>query len=150
MRMPLRGPEGKDQEGRLNTTRPILTAGTQVSDPDRLRYVPSAYKKVAGELESQFNQLMLEQMGKTVDRTEEESTAESYYEALLTAERAKAMSAGEKGLGIKKMVLDQIYPKRLRNETNFMAQEGTRVPTVEISRAPKIKIYAQGGQHEQH
>jgi Rod binding domain-containing protein len=119
-----------------------------VQDSENLKYVPSAYKKVAGDLESQFNEFMLEQMSRTVDHNEEASTAESYYDNLLTSERAKTMSSSDKGIGLKKIILDQIYPQRIRNEANLRAQEQAQEARASLPQRNKIKIYAQGGRNE--
>ncbi len=140
-----------DQEGHLEIkSLPIKAQDKSVRDTDNFKYIPEAYKKVAGDLETQFNELMLQQMNQTIDRAEDPSTAEAYYDGLANSERAKAMSASDKGVGLKKMILDQIYPQRLRNETNYMAVAQAEAARAEAARGTKIKIYAQGGQNEQH
>ena len=88
---------------------------------DRLEYVPDEYKKVAKGMETQFLEFMIGQMKKTVDHAEEPSSARNYYESLVTHERAKTMSERNDGKGIKKLILDQIYPRKFRNKHAFQA-----------------------------
>jgi len=93
-----------------------------IRNTNSTRYVPEEYKKVAKDLESQFSELMLNEMNKTAEPAEEASTAENIYSELLTTERSKALSENKGGLGLQNMILDQIYPKRLRNEITYEAQ----------------------------
>lgn len=86
------------------------------------RFIPQDYKKVAQGMEQQFAEYMLSQMNNTIDKSENETqdSANSYYENMQTAERAKAMVENKgTGLGVQKIILDQIYPQRLRTETNY-------------------------------
>jgi Rod binding domain-containing protein len=85
---------------------------------DGRQYIPQQFKEVAASMEQQFAEMMLEQMSRTVD---EEAPAEGgggamdYYKSLQKSERAKSM-ASQNNLGLQEMILDQIYPKRMRNE----------------------------------
>ncbi len=89
---------------------------------DTTKYIPEPYKKVAKGMEAQFAQFMLEQMQKTIHKSTPESSAEKYYRSLLTQERAdKLVSKG--GLGIQEMILNQIYPQRLRNKITYEAYQ---------------------------
>jgi Rod binding domain-containing protein len=83
------------------------------------KYIPSAFKKVAEGMEKQFLEYVLNKMKKTVPTNGQNSTEKSFYESLLTSRQAKAMSHGDDGVGIKKVILDQIYPQRLRNKITF-------------------------------
>lgn len=130
-------------------TTPKIEQATTPNRPENkgnYHLIPKAYKKVAGDLEGQFAELMLEQMDKTIDRSDELSTANNYYSSLQRSEHAKAMSSSDKGTGIKQMILDQIYPSRLRTEQNLAAYENFN-----NSRNKNLKAnhpYAQGGQNE--
>jgi Rod binding domain-containing protein len=99
------------------------TNSNPIRNTDSTRFVPDEFKKVARELESQFSELMLTEMNKTADPAEEVSSAENIYSELLTTERAKTLSENKGGLGLQNMILDQIYPKRLRNEITYEAYE---------------------------
>jgi hypothetical protein len=55
-------------------------------------------------------------MNKTVDANEtDDSAGMDYYKGLQTTEQAKIMSQ-KNNLGLQDLILDQVYPKRLRNE----------------------------------
>lgn len=83
---------------------------------DDRQFIPKQYKEVAESMEQQFAEYMLQQMNKTVSEEESESAGGmDYYKSLQTSERAKAM-AQQNNLGLQEMILDQIYPKRMRNE----------------------------------
>ena len=84
-----------------------------------LEYVPRPYKDIAGGYETQFLKLMIDQMKKTVPENEQESTASEFYDDLLSGERAKIMAKQNEGMGLQELILDQIYPKRLRNEITY-------------------------------
>ena len=58
-------------------------------------------------------------MNKTVNKAESDSSASDYYKSLLDHERSKIMSKNQNGQGLQKLILDQIYPKRLRNELTY-------------------------------
>jgi Rod binding domain-containing protein len=67
-------------------------------------------------MEQQFAEFMLTQMNKAVGENDaEDSNGMDYYKSLQTSERAKAMSK-QNNLGLQNVILDQIYPKRMRNE----------------------------------
>ena len=73
-------------------------------------------------MESQFAKLMLDQMNNTVDRSEgENDSATNIYRDLLTNEQADLLSKNNDSLGLKDIVLDQIYPKKFRNQANLNA-----------------------------
>ena len=99
-----------------------LSNSNAVRNTDSTRYVPDEFKNVAKDLESQFAELMLKEMNKAAEPSQEASTAENIYNELLTTERSKALSENKGGLGLQNMILDQIYPKRLRNEITYEAQ----------------------------
>lgn len=81
--------------------------------------IPDRFKDIAGSMEQQFAELMLEEMKKTVNKEEPETNAETYYNSLLQQEYAKNLTNGDDGMGLKKMILNQIYPQHLRNEINY-------------------------------
>lgn len=92
-----------------------LNQGKPVDDR---KYIPQQFKEVAASMEQQFAEMMIEQMNRTVDSASEEEgggMAMDYYKSLQKSERAKAMTA-QNELGLQNMILDQIYPKRMRNE----------------------------------
>lgn len=82
---------------------------------DDRKYIPKQFKEVAESMESQFAETMLKQMNQTIDETPGEDSGMDYYKSLQTSERAKMMSK-QNNLGLQNVILDQIYPKRLRNE----------------------------------
>ena len=90
-------------------------------------FVPDKFKEVAGSMEQQFSEMMLQEMHKTIDRTEPENNAETFDKSLQTQEYAKSLSNGDDGTGLKKMILDQIYPQHMRNEINFRRFQGQQL-----------------------
>ena len=82
---------------------------------DDRRFIPEQYQKVAENMEQQFAEYMLQEMNKTVERTEEDSAGMDFYRSLQTTDQAKNM-AKQDLIGLQNVILDQIYPKRLRNE----------------------------------
>lgn len=82
---------------------------------DDRKYIPKQFQEVAESMESQFAEAMLKQMNQTIDETPGEDSGMDFYKSLQTSERAKMMSK-QNNLGLQNIILDQIYPKRLRNE----------------------------------
>lgn len=106
---------------------------------DDSRFIPEPYKKVASGMEQEFARFMIEQMERTVTKENPDSQASAYYKSVVNQERAEAMSETGSGLGLKKMILDQIYPKHLRNQLaldNFNAQMNAQ-----NLQKQKIKMY---------
>lgn len=90
---------------------------------DDRQYIPKQYKEVAASMEQQFAEMMLDQMSKTVDESESEGgMGMDYYKSLQKSERAKTMTS-QNNLGLQDMILNQIYPKRLRNEMGLRQYE---------------------------
>ncbi len=100
---------------------PQITMKTNGSQRTDDRFIPEDHKNVARGMEQQFAEYMIQQMNNTVDKADNENqdSASTYYENMMTTERAKMMSNSGSGLGVQKIVLDQIYPQRLRTEMNY-------------------------------
>ena len=98
-------------------TQPKQRAVDNSPKIDDREYIPKDYKKVAAGMEQQFAEMMLDQMNKTIDEAnpEQGGMGMDYYKSLQKTERAKAMTA-QNSLGLQDVILDQIYPKRMRNE----------------------------------
>lgn len=80
-----------------------------------LKYVPKKYKEFARGMEKQFAQFMVEQMNKT-SGAKEGGTGEQYYKSLLVSERSDMLTKKDGGLGLQKLILNQIYPNHKRNK----------------------------------
>ena len=89
---------------------------------DKYRNVPKDYLKVAQGMETQFTNHLLGEMRKTVQPTNPESQAQKIYKSMLDDERAKMMSESNTGLGVKDMVLDQIYPNWRKSNPQHAVQ----------------------------
>lgn len=100
---------------------PQITMKTNGSQRTDDRFIPEDHKNVARGMEQQFAEYMIQQMNNTVDKADNENqdSASTYYENMMTTERAKMMSNSGTGLGVQKIVLNQIYPERLRTEMNY-------------------------------
>lgn len=86
----------------------IPTFKMQKHDPDKYKNVPKEYLEVAEGMESQFTNHLINEMRKSTKAPS--GPAESIYRSMLDAERAKLMSQTNTGLGIKDVVLKEIYP----------------------------------------
>lgn len=86
---------------------PKVLAGRTKQDYEK---IPKPYRDVAEGMETQFTQNLLQEMQKSINRNEPLSSAEQFYDSMLTAERAKAVTQSG-GTGVKELILDQIYPQ---------------------------------------
>lgn len=87
---------------------------------DDTKYIPEEYKNVAKGMESQFVELMLKQMEQTTTLGEEDNdTASGIYKNWLNTERSKIMTNSKNKLGIQDLILDEIYPKKFRNQMSY-------------------------------
>lgn len=94
---------------------------TKKAAEDQKKYIPKKYKEFAQGMEQQFAKYMVEQMNKNSGSTQEMNTASSYYKDLLTTEHTKALTKTGNGLGIQDLILDDVYPKKFRNEAAYNA-----------------------------
>lgn len=96
---------------------------------DDYKFIPKAYKDVASGMEKQFAEFMITQMNNSIG-SEETNSGAKYYKSLLNSERADVMATKDQGLGLQKVILDQIYPQRMRSEIaykQFLAAQDARV-----------------------
>lgn len=96
-----------------NIHRPNITQ-------DKYKNVPKAYMDVAEGMEAQFTNHLLTQMRKTAPSVNPESQATKVYKSLLDSERSDMMAKTSSGIGVKDLVLDQIYPTHMRQENNSL------------------------------
>lgn len=94
-------------------------SGARIHNPNNLKHdkhagIPKPYMDIAEGMEAQFINHMLTELEKTVRKEKPDSQAEAYYKSLLNNERADIMAKTENGIGLKDMILDQIYPKYMR------------------------------------
>jgi len=82
---------------------------------DEFQNIPKPFKDAARGIEQQFVEVMVQQMHKTTGAPEDSNTATNYYNDLLYKEESSRMTEHKNGLGIQKLILDQIYPKKFRN-----------------------------------
>ena len=97
-----------------------LDQANSVRQNDKFKNVPKPYMNFVEGMERQFTNHLLKEMRKTVHPTEPETQAEKYYKSIMDDERAKLMAESDTGLGIKEVILDQIYPQY--KETPHMKQ----------------------------
>jgi len=112
---------------------PASTVKATQTPRDRLQvkdrhFIPEPYKKVAEGMEKQFAQYMLEQMDNSIDRSESPSSSMEYYDSVMRDERSQMMAQNNE-LGLQKVILDQIYPERLRNQFAYQRYLSSR-PTI--------------------
>ena len=88
--------------------------------PENLHLIPEKYRDFARNYEKQFAEYMVDQMDKTVTHSDT-STAGNYYRSLINKEMAGQMAKHNNGLGLQNMILDQVYPRRFRNEITYNA-----------------------------
>ena len=109
-------------------------------DSDDHKYIPKPFKDVAKGMESQFAEYMLQQMRKTVDKNEPESSATKYYNSIIDSEHAKTLTNKDGGLGIQDLILNQIYPKRFRNPVAYRQYEIQQERQREFLRNQHVKM----------
>lgn len=73
------------------------------------------YEEIAEGMETSFTAHMLREMRKTIPKEAPESSAMDYYNSLLDYERAQLMAKSDTGLGVKKVILDQIVPNHMKH-----------------------------------
>jgi Rod binding domain-containing protein len=73
------------------------------------------FEDVAEGMEASFTSHMLAEMRKTIPKETPDSSAMEYYNSLLDYERAQSMAKSDSGLGIKKVILDQIVPQHMKH-----------------------------------
>ena len=62
-------------------------------------------------------------MRKTIPKEEADSSAMEYYNSLMDYERAQLMAKSDSGLGVKKVILDQIVPQHMKHYLKNSHQE---------------------------
>ena len=97
----------------INNT-PNFNNSVNRHNADKYKNVPKEYLQVAEGMEEQFTNHLLGEMRKTIKSTTPESQATKVYKSLLDNERAQMMAQSNTGIGVKDLVLDQIYPKHRR------------------------------------
>lgn len=73
------------------------------------------YKEIAEGMEANFTSHLIKEMRKTVPKEKRESSSMEYYNSLLDYERSQMMAKSDSGLGVKKVILDQIVPQHLKH-----------------------------------
>ncbi|MBC7429224.1 MAG: rod-binding protein, partial [Bacteriovorax sp.] len=101
--------------------KPLATdQGKRIDDR---QYIPAKYKEVAANMEQQFAEMMIDQMNKTVEESDEGGDAGmDYYKSMQKSDRAKSLTQ-QNNLGLQDMILNQIYPKRMRTELGLKQYE---------------------------
>lgn len=85
------------------------------------------YEEIAEGMEANFTSYMLQEMRKSVPKESPDSSAMDYYNSLLDYERAQTMAKSDSGLGVKKVILDQIVPQHMKQYLkNSRATEGSQ------------------------
>lgn len=90
-------------------TNPTFNNSKTKKPYDKYANVPKELMHVAEGMEAQFNQMMLNQMKKTVDRADPHSPAARIYDQMLDERYAEIM-AQKDGVGIKDIVIEQFMP----------------------------------------
>lgn len=73
------------------------------------------FQDIAEGMEANFTTHMLAEMRKTIPKESPDSSAMDYYNSLLDYERAQLMAKSDSGLGVKKIILDQIVPQHMKH-----------------------------------
>jgi Rod binding domain-containing protein len=73
------------------------------------------FEEIAEGMEANFTSHMLAEMRKTIPKENPDSSAMEYYNSLLDYERAQLMAKSDSGLGIKRVILDQIVPQNMKH-----------------------------------
>ena len=81
------------------------------------------FEDIAEGMEANFTSHMLAEMRKTIPKESPDSSSMDYYNSLLDFERAQLMAKSDSGLGIKKVILDQIVPQNMKHYLKNAHQE---------------------------
>ncbi len=73
------------------------------------------YEDIAEGMEASFTSHMLAEMRKSIPKEGQDSPSMDYYNSLLDYERAQLMAKSDTGLGVKKVILDQIVPQNMKH-----------------------------------
>ncbi|MBL7664174.1 MAG: rod-binding protein [Bacteriovoracaceae bacterium] len=83
--------------------------------PMTIEQARKPYEQVAEAMDTQFSEHLIQEMRKSVQQETPDSTALNYYNSVMDHERAKLMAKDPNGgLGIKKLILEQILPQNLK------------------------------------
>ena len=94
----------------------------QTSDkalPANRHFVPEQVNKIAENYEKQFAQFLLKEFHKSIPKGDESSTAGDIYQGWMIDKQADTIAKNDKGLGLKDLILDEIYPRKYRNEVAY-------------------------------
>lgn len=94
---------------KINSDSRALPAQAQRTNPVK------PYEEIAEGMETNFTSYMLAEMRKSVPKEGADTPAMDYYNSLLDSERAQLMAKSDSGLGIKKVILDQIVPQNMKH-----------------------------------
>jgi len=84
------------------------------------------YEEIAEGMEANFTNHLLQEMKKTIPKDNPDSAPMDYYNSLMDSERSQLMAKSETGLGVKKVILDQIVPAHLKNKVNHPSNVYTK------------------------
>jgi Rod binding domain-containing protein len=73
------------------------------------------FEEIAEGMEANFTSHMLAEMRKAIPKETPDSSPMEYYNSLLDYERAQLMAKSDSGLGVKKVILDQIVPEHMKH-----------------------------------
>lgn len=76
---------------------------------DKYKYVPKEVMEVAEGIESQFTDHLMREMKKSSGK--ELGPAENIYHSMLDSERSKMMAKTNTGIGVKDVVIRELYPQ---------------------------------------
>lgn len=102
---------------KINPQAQALSVTAQRSNPVR------PFEEIAEGMEANFTTHMLAEMRKTIPKETPDSSAMEYYNSLLDFERAQTMAKSDSGLGVKKVILDQIVPQHMKHYLKNAHQE---------------------------
>lgn len=97
-----------DNSPQIQKTKPVN---------DKYKNIPKKYMDVAQGMETQFTNHLLSEMQKTVHTSKPDSGPTRMYKSFLNRERAEMMAKSGTGIGVKDLVLNQIYPQHMRQNT---------------------------------
>jgi Rod binding domain-containing protein len=98
--------------------------------------VPKEYQEIAEGMESQFVDFLFTEMQKSIQKENPDSAATNYYNSLINYERAQNAAKQPDGLGLKKIILDQIYPRQ-RKLLNTQNNDTIVMASQDVKAAPK-------------
>lgn len=102
--------------------------------PENRHYIPEDFKNFAEGQEKVFAQFLLKEFHKSIPKNTDNSTAGGIYESWMIDEQSDALSKSKDGIGIKDLILEEIYPREQRTKMRYDHYQRAMAAKAQIGR----------------